>query len=290
MPTIFKQVVYLNGVAFNDPAQNPPGALSWGCDVTDGWKNTPDPDVRTTPLGASRDGSSSADFFAYPSRFITLGGWAYAPDAATAELLHDYLLTAALPRNTAVMMERMENVPKFVLGKRAAAFETDWTLPNGFRWSTTFQCDDPLKYSNNVVGGSSGVSGAVRYTRTYPRTYPMVYITSGGGDASSVGVVNVGTSPSSQILVQISGPLTEGGWRLRNDTNNGELSFDVGLASTDILTINFANQTALLNGYPIAYSLTGDFWTIDPGTNLIRLYADYNAATRLTVSARSAWE
>lgn len=290
MPTIFKQKVTINGVAFNDPAALPAGALSWGLDVTDGWKNTPEPDVRSTPFGSSRDGSTSASFFAYPARFVVLSGWAYADTEAQAEALHDLILKTVLPRNTAVNVTRYEAVPKYVLGKRAAALETDWPMPNGFRWQTTIQCDDPFKYAPVLSTASAGVSGNISYGRIYPRVFPMTYTTTGAGDSTSVSFNNIGTARSRRFTVTINGPLTQGAWRLRNDTNGGELAFGVGINSGDALLIDFSNETATLNGYPIAYTLVGDFWGMDPGINTIRLYADYNLTTAFTVAARSAWE
>jgi hypothetical protein len=296
MPTIYQQRVNINGFDFNAGSALPAGALAWGIDVCDGWKNTPDPDVRVTPYGASRDGSSSADFFAYPQRFITLGGWAYAPDDATAESLNDMLLRDIMPRNKEFQLTRYEATPKYITCRRASAFETDWTaVETGFRWQVTLAADDPLKYALDLSTDGAGVSGNLRYVRVgalsggYSRTYPIIY-TSTGGDGGAAGIINYGTAPSSQVVVTLSGPLATGAWRIRNDTNNGELSFNIGIASTDVMVINFSNQTAFLNGYPVAYNITGDFWTVDPGPNTIRLYADYDPATHFTVSARSAWE
>lgn len=290
MPTIFRQQVQINGVRFNDPLNIPVGAQAWGLDVCDGWKDTPEPDVRSTPFGIVRDGSTSSDFFSYPARYLTLGGYVVAADELGAEILQDYLLTTVFPRNTAVMLIRYESVSKFVLGKRASKFEVEWTVPNGFRWQVTFQCDDPLKYSPGVQIASGGVSGSVKYGRTYSRVFPMTYTNTGAGDNSSLAITNNGNASSTQFFVSINGPLAAGGWRLRNDSNNGELIFSLGLSSTDLLGINFATQVATVNGYPVAYTLTGDFWKLDPGVNIIRLYADYDPLTSMTVSARSAWE
>ena len=290
MPTIFKHPVSLGTQTFNDPSAKPDGAVTWIIDVLDGWKDTPEPQVRSTPLGASQDGSSSADFFPYESRFITIGGAVYATDEAAAEALHDLIVRDVVPRNKDLFLSRDEAVPKFVTCRRSAAVETEWVMPNGFRWQTTVQCDDPLKYSPSIVSGSAGVASGLTYYRTYPRIYPLSYTISGSGDTSSVGINNAGTAATSQIYVSITGPLPANAWRLRNDTNNGEFSVNVGLGTTDSLEISFATQTVKLNGYEIAYQLQGDFWKMDPGTNIIRLYADYNAASTFTVVARSAWE
>jgi hypothetical protein len=289
MPTIFRQRVNLNGVDFNVPGSAPLGALNWVIDVCDGWKDTPEPDFNSTPLAANRDGSSSADFAPYPARFVTIGGVVYAPDEATAEALEDYLLTTAMPRSVAFSMTRYESTPKVITCKRATKFETDWLMPNGFRWNTTLQADDPLKYSLNVTNQSGVPAGLFSSFRTYPRTYPLVYTASGAG-STSVGFVNAGSAASRSIVVTIGGPLTAGAWRLRNDTVNGELGFNIGLTATDTLTIDFSTEIALLNGYPVAYTLSGDFWALAPGSNTIRLYADYDPATDFTVAARSAWE
>lgn len=289
MPTIFKHVVTMNGVTFNDPGTKPVEAQAWILDVMEGWKTSPEPKVYSTELGGNRDGEATGDYFPLPARFIVVGGAVYAPTEAAAEELHDKLLAEAMPRNKRFDLVRNESVPKYVTCKRSGAFETEWVMENGFRWQTTLMAEDPLKYAVGTEYGTAGVAGVSDEGIAYPVVYPLVYSTEDSEDGSA-GIQNEGNAPSGHIQATILGPLVRGAWRLRNDTNDGEISFDVGLALGDTLLIDFETELAYLNGYPVSAALIGSFWKIDPGTNSIRLYADYDPATSFSVLAQSAWE
>lgn len=290
MPTIFRQPVWLGMVSFNNSGTAPAGAQSWGIDIMEGWKSTPEPTVFSTELGSGRDGSASADFFPLASRVLVVGGYVLAPDQETAEELHDLLLKEALPRNTVFRVTRNESIPKYVEVKRSGAVETDWSMENGFRWQTTLLADDPFKYADEEESASAGVAGQSTTGLTFPVTFPVTFTGTAGSGDNSAGIYNRGNAPSSHVTVEIVGPLSRGGWRLRNDTVDGELSYDVGLTSTDFLLIDFRTQNAYLNGYLINSALVGDFWQVAPGNNAIRLYADYDPDTSFTIFVESAWE
>lgn len=291
MPTIFQHPVELGPVTFNDLPWHPPEAQAWIMDVLEGWKTSPDVRVRSTELGGSRDGEVSASYFPLSSRVLIVGGAVKAATPQNAEILHDLLLREAVPRNQAIKVVRYEDAgAKYVTAKRSGPVETEWPMPDGFRWQTTLMAEDPFKYGLIPEEATAGPAGLSSSSFTFPISFPLVFTGDAGTSDSSAGIFNAGTAPSSHILATITGPLSAGAWRLRNDTAGEEITFDVGLTATDTLIIDFATETALLNGYPISSAVAGTFWKMLPGSNAIRLYADYDPGTTLTVTAESAWE
>lgn len=300
MTTIFKHKVLVtsdyNGpasetVVFNDPTAPQPGSLAWGIDVMEGWKTSPDVEASSVELGSYRDGVSPASFFPVRRRFLTLGGYAYAATEADAEGLHDWLLRWAFPRNSSIQVARYEAIPKQVVGRRSSGVEVDWSaVQTGFRWQTTLMCEDPLKYSltSEIVDG--GVAGTLTGGHTFPVTFPHVFDSGSAGGYESIGANNAGTAYSPNFTALIVGYLGKGAWRLQNDTTGEYIGFDVAVQTTDILVIDFKNQVALLNGYPISSAYYGTFWKMAPGANAIRLYAEYDANAHVTIQHFSAWE
>jgi hypothetical protein len=290
MPTIFRNIVTVGAITFNDPLVKPAGAQSWGLDVMDGWRDSPEVTVFTTELGGEVDGDSDGDFFPIRSRYLVVGGYVLAETAETAEELQTLLLRDAFPRNTRFDVVRNEAVAKFVEARRAASLTTEWTMPNGFRWETTLKAADPFKYGVSDETATAGVAGISSGGLVPPLVPPLTPTTVAGAGDSSADIFNRGDAPSQYLVATITGPLAKGGWRLRNDTTDGELFYDIGLVAGDSLEIDFRAELARLNGYVISSELSGDFWQLAPGSNAIRLYADYDVGTTLSVTAKSAWE
>lgn len=288
MPTIFRNKVVANSVAFNDVL--PFGANNFAIDILDGWKDTGDPEESSVELGSTQDGSSSASFFPVRSKFVTAGGYVVATSVAQAEALSDVLVRDAFPRNRSFQLVRYEGIPKFMNCRRSGAVEFDWSVvENGFRWSTVLMAEDPFKYALTPQVASAGVVGTVTSGHTFPVTFPMTF-GSGSSTSSGVGIYNAGTAPTSNFQAALTGPLTKGAWRLANDTTGETIGFNVGLTVTDSLTIDFKNQNANLDGYSVGNDYVGSFWQLAPGTNVVRLYAEFNASAGVTVTAYSAWE
>jgi len=292
MPTIHKQRVEAGSLTFNDPSSLPPGAVSCGIDVLDGWKNSPEPDVVATDLGLMRDGMELGAVFPVRARYLVVGGWGLGVDEENAELLHDSLARDAFPRDKLLKMVRYEAVPKYVWYRRSGALETEWdAVENGFRWQTTLVCADPFKYSVSQEMDSAGTAGVSETGMSFPVTFPLSFTTVAAGSTdTTAGIINHGTAPSRSFSAVITGPLSDGGWRLRNDTTDEELWFDTGLGPSETLTLDFARQIVYLNGFPYVGKKSGDWFALQPGDNDIRLYADFNASTTVTVTAESAWE
>lgn len=292
MPTIHKQKVEAGAITFNDPTTLPSGATSMGMDVCDGWKSSPEPDVISTDLGVLRNGTELGTIFPMRQRFITVAGWALGQDEGAAEQIHTELVRDGFPLNTDLKMIRYEAVPKYVWYRRSDSFATDWqAVPHGFRWETTLVCKDPRKYSVDQQVGTAGTAGASETGTDFPITFPFTFDPiSTGADITTVGIYNAGNTPSPSFTAVLTGPLNAGNWRLRNDTTGGELAFEVGISAGDELTLDFRTHTVWLNGFAYNGRQEGDWWELVPGNNSIRLYADFDAATTVTITAESAWE
>lgn len=300
MSTIFRHKVHasplVNGmevetVTFNDSTFLPLSALSWGMDIMEGWKTTGELEEQSTELGSYRDGVSAASFFPIRRRYITVGGYAYAATELQAEELYDWIIKMAFPRNCPIKLARQEAVPKYVMCRRSSSIEVDWTaVQTGFRWQTTLLCEDPLKYSLATTTVSGGIAGTLAGGHTFPVTFPHTFDSGAGGGDASLGVDNQGSADSPALVATLTGYLGKGAWRLANDTTGEFISFDTAVQTTDELVIDFRAQTALLNGYPISANYLGSYWKLIPGPNTIRLYAEYDASSTVTLEYSSAWE
>ncbi len=107
---------------------------------------------------------------------------------------------------------------------------------------------------------------------------------------TTVGIFNAGNTNSPSFTARITGPLTNGNWRLRNDTTGAEISFYLSILAGETFDLDFRTRTAKLNGFAYNGRRDGDWWELAPGNNSVRLYANYDVATTVTITAESAWE
>lgn len=290
MSTIFSDRVDINGIVFNDRPSNPAGSGFWGLDGLDGWERTPEIDLRTSPVGGAIDGEEIGPNAPFRARHLVAAGYVTADDRATAELLKDVLWRDAFPSNTNLVLTRYESVPKFLTVRVSGPQEFVMVGPSEYRWVVPLIAGDPFKYGATVLSDSTGAAGQSTGGRTYPRTFPMTYGTTAAGEGNSIVLFNAGTVASPKILLELTGPLNNGSWRISNETTGDSISFGVDVAVTDTLTIDFRAGLALLNGYPIGASIIGDFWKLATGNNIIKLFTDYNPAITITATAYSAWK
>lgn len=293
MPTIFRDIVTIGPlgaeVTFNDPTDLPAGAVMWGLDVMDGWDDTADMNTPSTELGGGSDGEVAADFFSYKARHMLLSGYVMGATRLDAAALRDVIARDALPRNVDLLLTRQEAVPKWMTVRVAGKREVQMVGPQAFRWIQPVMSEDPFKYSTTSQTEMAGVAGVSSGGRVYPRTYPLTYTTIASGESNSAVVNNLGTAPTSP-LVTLFGPLDSGGWRLSNETTNKSIRFNIGLGPTDIMVIDFKQQIALLNGFPVTATIVGDFWKVEPGVNVIKLFADFDPGSGFSITINSAWE
>ncbi len=296
MATLFYDVIEVGPtggtpVHFNDALQRPMsnGIGEWGMDVLAGWDESFEIDAEFEPLEIA-DGAVSSDYFPAVARTVLAGGYVRAVDRATAMQLWDVIVRDAFPRNKELTIIRNEPVPKQMTVKVSGKRSIEWTGPMAFRWGVPLTAEDPFKYSLAPSVDGAGVAGQSSGGRRYPRSYPMSYDTVFSGVQNSATMVNAGTGDSRRFLVTMNGPLSKGGWRFANESTGDFIRFDVALLTTDTLVIDFYRGLALLNGYPVTATITGDFFALAPGPNVLKLYGDYNPAVSFTVSAYSAWE
>lgn len=293
MSTIWRDVVTCGTVTWNDAGELPlitaGEIVNWGFDVLVGWHETPDVEAEFAPKGLV-DGEVPAEFFPVRGRQVTMGGYASASTRAGAEELYDVIVRDGFPRNTELEFVRHEPVPKLLKGYRNGPIACSWTGPTNFRWGVSFRAPDPLKYGFVPLTGSSGVAGVASGGRTYPRTYPLEYDTTSSGEANGVVLNVLGTAETHKFQVTLNGPLTKGGWRISNDSTGDLLKVDIGLLTTDVLLVDFETETVLLNGDVLTAIITGDFFGLKPGVNILKLYADFDPAAQISVEAFSAWE
>lgn len=292
MPSIFRDKVVCGTVTFNDASTKPSMALQFGLDTLDGWRRSPSLQVQSTAFGGAQDGEIPSGYWAANARHLMIGGWVTTTSRENAEEAEDLILGDAFPTNQDLVLVRYEAIPKYMRVRVEGEIEIQYVGPNNFRWQVPVQTvGSPFKFSYNLLAnesGSSGVAGESSGGRVYPRTYPLTYITTSSGSENEVVLENHGTAPTDPIAV-INGPLPEGGWRLENETTAEFIQFDVGLAATDVLTIDFAQKVALLNGYAVTTSINGDFWKVQRGLNVIKLYAEFDELAGFTISINSAW-
>lgn len=293
MPTIFYDKVTAlpaggTTITFNDPTALPTNAIRFGLDVLAGWKTTPEADPKFAPIGIV-DGEIPGDFFPLKGRELTIGGYVEAMTRADAELIEDIILRDAFPRNKDIVLTRFEPITKFVTGRRFGQVEIEYNEPHSFRWAVRIKCGDPLKYAATSTTAQAGVAGTSSGGRTYPRTYPLSYTVVLSGASDSATVYNAGRSDTKPII-DIHGPLPIG-WHLENITTGGSLKFSTSVPTvTDHLVIDFANGTAELNGGPVTATIFGDFFSIVPGANTIKLFGEYDSTAGFSVTINSAWE
>jgi hypothetical protein len=296
MPTILGDKVTCvssaGSVAFNNSASlgaDWPGAMKVCIDDLPGWSDTVDLNVISVPRGFG-DGAYTASRFPARSRLVTVAGYAVAPSRATLDTLWDRLASYAFPQDVDITLTRFEPVPKYVVARLAGPIELVQYHGNegGLRFETTLLCSDPFKYDAvSTLSGSSGVAGVSTGGRTYKRVYPLVYGTTAQGSGNQVILVNIGTAPALPVFT-IHGPLSSG-WRLENSTTGAEESFDITLSTGDTLVVDNGAKQAYLNGSLVNGLLNGDWWTLSRGSNIVKLFGDYNATASFTVTAVSRW-
>jgi hypothetical protein len=293
MPTIFRDKVTVNGgtslVTFNDITQYPAGAGHWCIDVLDGWDDTADLELASSLRGGV-DGEVLGSFAQAKARHLLIRGYVVAGDRARSEALKDQI-RSSWPRNVDLVLSRYEPVPKFVRCRRNGKIEfpPGEDVGTGFAFRLPVIAPDPFKYALAPVSGSAGVAGQSTGGRTYPRTYPMVYTTT-TGSGNAVVIVNAGTAPTPPYIT-LTGPLVKGAWRVVLENTGDTFQMDIGLGAGDTMVLDFRNRLALLNGYPVTANITGDYWYLPPKvSSTVRLYADFDPAAGIAVSAYSAWE
>lgn len=293
LPTIFRDVVTCGTWTFNDPNVLPTGVYDLGIDILDGWDDTSPVDVLVSSRG-DRDGDIPAAHFPLRSKKVTLSGWAKCTDRIAARQAFTALCASAFPSNVDLTLTRAEpDAAKQMTVRRAGSIElpaaTNVTGPE-FRFLVPLQAFDPLKYAVALdINATAGIAGLSSGGLEVPVVLPAAIAPSAGeGPPSLISAHNAG-SYDTRPVTTITGPLPTG-WHWSNTTTGLTFQLDQSLGVGDSLVLDHRTETAILNGYPVSPAITGDWWAIAPGDNVLRLYGDFDPAASVTVVARSAWE
>lgn len=285
MPTIFRDKVTIGSLVFNDREA---GGTRFNIDILDGWKGTPSLSVVSSQRG-SADGAVFGRRFPAQGRQITVGGWFAGRTRDEAEdAWHE--LISKMPANQDIILTRYEKVPKRVVARLSGSIDPVQDLETSFRFMFELISEDPYKYSQEPVLGSSGISGDGRYTRKYPRTYALVYEADEEmGRLRSLDIYNDGTQ-ATDPLITLYGPVQAGEWRILNETTGEFSSFLIDVGRGQNLVMDHKRQTAELNGYPVTVLMDGEWWQLAPGRNSLRLInTAYDPDAGMDVFARPAW-
>lgn len=196
----------------------------------------------------------------------------------------------------ATIVQNAQNLPLVLNGNRQINCRpsrrsvpdniSDWAA-----WTTApvleFTATDPRIYDAALQAPATGLA-TVSGGMTFPATFPLSF-----GAAASGGyifVTNNGTFESRPLAI-IQGPVTNPA--IENVTSGQTLTFNITLANTDTLTVDFNARTVILNGTGNRYNAiaSGSSWfTLAPGASTIRFLAStYQAGALLTLQYRSAW-
>lgn len=256
-------------------------------DVLDGWTATAKP-VVVSAQKAVGDGAYVASRFYNQGRVLVIEGVLGTSGPAETDAAWNQLAGIAFPLNDDITVRHEGPVPRFVTARVISEMSPVQFMENGFRFTVDLLCPDPFKYdADNILTGTAGIVGDSLGGRVFPAVYPLTYGTTAGGSANQVIINNIGTANTYPITT-ITGPVDQG-WRLENSTTGEFLSFDTSIPSGSTLVLDHKLETALLDGSSVTGLVNGDWWPIEPGVNIIKLFGNFYAASTFTVTARSAW-
>ncbi|MGE0399948.1 MAG: hypothetical protein AB7T06_24750 [Kofleriaceae bacterium] len=150
-----------------------------------------------------------------------------------------------------------------------------------------FTANDPLVYSSTLRQASAGLPSPTAGL-TFPVTFPVTFGASTGGSMSVTNAGNYITAP----VITITGPVTNP--TVTFVASGQFMTVNITLGPSDVLVIDMANRSVMLNGTASRYNLvtTGSqFWGIPPGTWSIGVASTDSSpvAALFTVTWRDAW-
>jgi hypothetical protein len=126
------------------------------------------------------------------------------------------------------------------------------------------------------------------YNGSNARIYQQAIV--GGAFPEAVSMVNAGNEVSKRVTITLVGPLTSGDYVINNETTDETMLPLVTLDAGRIMVIDCYNKSATVDGVDVTTSIKGEWITLAPGTNSIRLLGGVaNPTAFMTVDALSAW-
>lgn len=273
--------------AFNDPGSSWPGTIRCRVDRLEGWRET----ANKTPVRARRgvgDGDYIGKRWPAESRMLEIEGYIQTPNRDTLDGTFDSIINSALPQDTDIIITVYEPIPKSIIGRITGTIDPYQYLPDSLRWRATILCANPYKFDAvGTMEGSAGVAGISTGGVIFPVTMPMLFNIDPQGQGNQVTLFNRGTAKTFPYI-ELGGPLNAG-WRLEKAGTGEFSSFDIALSAADSLIMDHRSKTATLNGQPVSGLITGSWWGLEPGSNTIRLYGNYDPFASFYVYAKSHW-
>jgi hypothetical protein len=123
---------------------------------------------------------------------------------------------------------------------------------------------------------------------SYYRTYTSAGLTPAYPEAASL--TNVGDEETRRVTITLTGPLTAGDYAIVNETARDVLVPNVSLDTGRQLIIDNANRSATVDGVDVTDQMFGDWITLLPGANSLRLIGGTNnAVAHMDVAAYAAY-
>lgn len=269
------------------------GDYWWWTDVA-GW-------FTSTPFQSSVESVGSSDTGTWPERFqrtpreYTITGICFAGDVARALAARDRLLRDWGDPDTVFSLVVNEPAePKWASVRLAGQISAPWKdsigAGKGFTFEIPLIAKDALRYGRTEITATTApASGPAERTLTMPLFMPVIF-TVGAGEAGGTAVLHNPGNENTPPTTTIRGGALPRGWRISNDGDSGRrLWVDVALRATDVLVIDHRTGDVTLNGYGIGVPVYGQWWTLRPGDNRIRLTSPKASSATATVSAYPAY-
>lgn len=248
-------------------------------------------DVRTNDLARPLDHGyfSGTDYYSWRSVTMQLEAWA-TDDATLKTLLDDVSRVVAVGDDEEPLVVQLPGYGKLLMNARprrrvGPRIDQDYNMRVA-RMNIEFFATDPRIYS-----GTLSTALAQLVVSSPGLTFDATFDLSFGGVSESgiASCVNDGTFET-RPLIRIYGPIVNP--TVENITQDKIMQFTGTVSAGDYLELDFLERTVLLNGSASRYSWLQDstkWFTLQPGTNDIRLGGSTSGSPYADIEWRSAW-
>jgi len=221
-------------------------------------------------------------------RELSLEGTAYC-DVANVEPYFDTLKANYAPVTSPIpLVFKASGVSERVMFVKPRGIRYDWDTARRTGMTPIqflMYAEDPRIYDNSLLsvvipfGGlaTTGFGFSFGFNLSFGVSVPPVG-----------GIVLVTGNRPTPALLTITGPTVDP--RIINDTDSKTLGLSFTLGVSDVIVIDLANRTCILNGSANlrGFMTQADWWLFNPGSTSIRFGGASGSGT-LTVSYRNAW-
>jgi hypothetical protein len=178
----------------------------------------------------------------------------------------------------------------WLAGQINAPWKDSIAAGRGFTFEIPLIAKDALRYGRTEITATTApASGPAERNLTMPLYMPVIF-TAGAGEAGGTAVLHNPGNENTPPKTTITGGVLPRGWRISNDGDSGRrLWVDLALRPSDVLVIDHRSGDVTLNGYGLGVPVYGQWWTVRPGDNRIRLTSPAASTATATVSAYPAY-